>query len=247
MRLPAIADEAHAPRFEIGKPADVVVHHAVGADRQRIHGEVAPLGVRPPVAAEAHLGVAAEGLDVLAQRRHLERPAVDHHGDGAVLDAGRHRLEARRGGAAHHLFGHGRGGDVEFADRLAEQRVAHRAADHARLLAVAVEHREQPRQRALAQPRGILQRAAAARSPHLSRNEIAALVDMGRHVGRARRRAGEMREHDEAADHQHQRARWPARRAPSAATTRASSTAALVATQIDARRRRTAPGTAQAR
>jgi hypothetical protein len=27
--------------------------------------------------------VAAEGLDVLAQRRHLERPAVDHDRDGS--------------------------------------------------------------------------------------------------------------------------------------------------------------------
>ena len=113
---------------------------------------------RAPVAAEAHVGVAAEGLDVLAQRRHLERPAVDHHRDGAVLDAGRHRLEAGRRGAPDHLVGHGRGGDVELVDRLAEQRVAHRAADHARLFAVAVEHVEQPRQRPVPQPRGVLER-----------------------------------------------------------------------------------------
>ena len=148
---------------------------------------------RLPVAAEAHLGVAAEGLDVLAQRRHLERPAVDHHGDGAVLDAGRHRLEARGLGAPDHLVRHGGGGDVDLADRLAEQRVAHRAADHARLLAVAVEHVEQPRQRALAQPRG----ARGASGRHVSlrppRHELAVL-DMRRLVGRARRRAGEMRE-----------------------------------------------------
>ena len=138
-------------------PPTVVVHRAVCRRRQRVHGEVAPLGVLPPVAAEAHVGVAAEGLDVLAQRRHLERPAVDHHRDGAVLDAGRHRLEARGADAADHLVGNGGGGDVDFADRLAEQRIAHRAADHARLLAVAIEHREQPRQRALAQPGRVLE------------------------------------------------------------------------------------------
>ena len=45
--------------------------------------------------------------------------------------------------AAHHLVGQRGGGDVDVAERLAEQRVAHRAADDARLLAVAVEHREQ--------------------------------------------------------------------------------------------------------
>ena len=46
-------------------------------------------------------------------------------------------------GAARHLGGQRRGRDVDIAVRQAEQRVAHRAADHARLLAVAVEHREQ--------------------------------------------------------------------------------------------------------
>ena len=65
--LARLADEAHAPRREIGEPADVIVHGAIGGDGQRIHGEVAPLGIGAPVAAEAHLGVAAEGLDVLAQ------------------------------------------------------------------------------------------------------------------------------------------------------------------------------------
>ena len=124
-------------------------------DRQRVHGEVAALGVAPPVAAERHLGVAAEGLDILAQRRHLERMTVDDHRHGAVLDPGRHRLEAGGLDAADHLVGQRRGGDVDVAVRLAEQRVAHRAADDARLLAVAVEHGEQPRKRPLAQPAGI--------------------------------------------------------------------------------------------
>ena len=44
---------------------------------------------------------------------------------------------------ARHLVGQGRGRDVPFADRLAEQRVAHGAADDACLLAVAVEAVEQ--------------------------------------------------------------------------------------------------------
>ncbi len=121
-------------------------------DRQRIHGEVAALGVAPPVAAERHLGVAAEGLDILAQRGDLERTAVHDHRDGAVLDPGRHRLEAGCLDAADHLGGQRRRGDVDVAVRLAEQRVAHRAADHARLLAVAIEHREQARERLLTQP-----------------------------------------------------------------------------------------------
>ena len=143
-----IADEAHAPRVEIGEPADIIVDRAVARSRQRVDGEIAPLGVHLPVAAEGDLGVAAVGLHVLAQRGHLERVFVDDDGDGAVLDAGRHRLETGGGNAPHHLFRHRGSGDVDFLDRQTDKRVAHRAADRARLLAVAVEHAEQTRQRA---------------------------------------------------------------------------------------------------
>ena len=62
-----IADEAHAARVQIGKAADIVVHRAVARHRQRVDGEVAPLRVVLPVAAERDLGLAAEGLDILAQ------------------------------------------------------------------------------------------------------------------------------------------------------------------------------------
>ncbi len=77
---------------------------------------------------------------------------LDHDRHRAVLDPGRHRLEARGRRAAHHLLRHGGGGDVDVAMRQAEQRVAHRAADHARLLAVAVEHGEQARSGGSLQP-----------------------------------------------------------------------------------------------
>src|SRR5438045_15955 len=81
----------------------------------------APTGILPPVAAGPHGGAAAEGLDVLAQRRDFERPARDHHRDGAVLDASRHRFEAGCICAPDHLLRDRGGGDIEFADRLAEQ------------------------------------------------------------------------------------------------------------------------------
>ena len=145
--LLGIADEAHAARGQIGEPADIIVDRAVGARGERIDGEVAPLGVGAPVAAEGDLGVAAIGLDVLPQRGHLERLAVDDDRDRAVLDAGGHRLEAGRLDAAHDFVRHRRGRHVDLMRRHAEQRVAHRAADHARFLAVAIEHAEQARQR----------------------------------------------------------------------------------------------------
>ena len=150
--LLGIADETHAPRGQIGEPADIIVDRAVGCRRQGVDGEIAPLGVGLPVAAEGDLGVAAIGLHILAQRGHLERMLVDNDGDGAVLDAGRHRLEAGGRDALDHFLRHRRGGDVDLMDGQIEQRIAHRAADYARFLAVAVEHAEQARQRAAREP-----------------------------------------------------------------------------------------------
>ena len=48
--------------------------------------------------------------------------------------------------AFHDLFRHGGRGDVNLRDRHAEQCVSHRAADDARLLAIAIEHIEKARQ-----------------------------------------------------------------------------------------------------
>ena len=148
MRCLRLADEAHAPRRQIVEPADIIVDRAIARRRQRIDGEIAPLGVGLPVAAEGDLGVAAIGFHVAAQRRHLEGMVVDDDGDGAMLDAGRHRLEAGGLHAPHHFLRHRGGGEVDLMNGDADQRIAHRAADHARLLAVAVEHGDEPRQRA---------------------------------------------------------------------------------------------------
>ena len=134
-----VADEAHAPALEIGEAADMIVHGAVAAHRERVDGEVAAAGVGFEITPETDGGAAAVRLDVLAQGRHLERRALDHHRDGAVLDAGRHGLEARLAGARAHDRRRRRGGEVDLVHRMAEQRVAHGAADDARLLPRAVE------------------------------------------------------------------------------------------------------------
>ena len=57
-------------------------------------------------------------------------------------------------GAAHDFLRQGGGGDIDLSDRPADQRIAHGAADHARFLAVAIEHLEQPRDRSAGQPGG---------------------------------------------------------------------------------------------
>ena len=169
MRFARVADETHAPRLEIGEAADVIVDRAVAGSGQRIDGEIAPLGVSLPVATEGNLGVAAIGLHVLAQRGHLERMFVDDHGDGAVLNSRGHRLEACRAHALDHFVRHGCRGDVDFLDQQSDQRVTHRAADRARLLAVAVEHGQQARQRAALKPGGIGKRARGRTARHLTR------------------------------------------------------------------------------
>ena len=78
---------------------------------------------------------------------------------------------------------------------LAEHGVAHGAADHARLLAGVVEHGEHLRQRA-----GRSSQAEFSRRRFTSlrpRHELP-IFEMRRHVGRARRRAGELGDQHEA-------------------------------------------------
>ena len=110
---------------------------------------VAPFRIANPVAAEGDPGLAAKSLGVLAQGRDLERLRVDHQGDGAMIDAGGHALDAGRPGAADDLLGQRRGRDVDVACRDIEKRIADGAADHAGFLALAIEQRK----RACGRPR----------------------------------------------------------------------------------------------
>ena len=90
-----VADEADTAGNDVGIAAERIVDDAGSVDRKRIDGEIAPAGIRLPVAAEADDGAAAVGLDILAERRHLVADAVGDERQRAVLDAGRHDLEAR--------------------------------------------------------------------------------------------------------------------------------------------------------
>ena len=132
MRAARIADEAHAALGEIGIGAERVEHLAVGAAVERIDREVAPARIGRPVVGEGDGGVAAVGLDVLAQRRDLVGDMIGDDRDRAVGDAGRHGGEARRLRRRHHLVRPRRGGDVDIGDGPAQQGVAHDAADRAR-------------------------------------------------------------------------------------------------------------------
>ena len=163
--LVRITDEAHALCRDVLKTADVIVHDAAGIDRQAVDGEVAPLCIGHPVAAECNLGLAAERLGVLAQRGDLERLRVDDQRHGAVVDAGRHASDAGSSGTPDHFLGQRRCRDIDFADRKIEQRIADRAADHPCFLAIAAQEFEHAASRTGSEPGRV---AEHARFVHLS-------------------------------------------------------------------------------
>ena len=123
-------------RGEVVEAADIIENLAARIDRERVDGEIPPLRVGGEILAEAHLGAPPVGRDILAQRSDLEMGAVDHQGHGAMVDAGRNRPQAGAPGLFDDDFRRRGDGEIDVGDRFAEQGVAHRAADNARLHAV---------------------------------------------------------------------------------------------------------------
>src|SRR5207244_7881752 len=83
-------------------------------------------------------------------------------GHGAVVEAGRHALDAGGPGAADHLIGKRRGRNIDIADRNLQSRVADRAADHARFLAVAAQQFEHAGGRTGSEPGRVVKHARIA-------------------------------------------------------------------------------------
>jgi hypothetical protein len=108
-----------------------VVQGPVGLGVESVEAEVAPRRVLGPVGGEGHHGAAAVGLDVSAQGGDLERAALGHRGDGAVLDPRRHGAQPGGLDRGDGLLWGEPGGDVDVLVRpgAAEQGVAHAAAD----------------------------------------------------------------------------------------------------------------------
>ena len=131
-----VADEAHMPGLEVGQAAQGVDQRAVGPGIERVHGEVAPCCILGEVAGEGDGRVAPEGLDIAAEGGDLEGTAAGHQRHRAVGQAGRHRFEPGRLRQGHHRLGRRVGGEVEIGHRLAEQGVAHAAADEERAVAL---------------------------------------------------------------------------------------------------------------
>ena len=155
--LGRIADEAHPTASEILEAAGIIKDLAVARRRQCVNGEIPSLGVGLPVASELDPGVASVGFYILAQRGDFERMPIDNDGDRAVLDTGRHVFEPGSRHPPYHFFWYSGGGHVDLRDRHVQQCVADGATDHTRLLALAIEHAEQPRQCSRCQPGDIAQ------------------------------------------------------------------------------------------
>ena len=140
-----VADHAQRLLLDVGD-AVVVVDDGLGAGVvvQRVDGEVAPGGVFLLVAedvvaqhAAVLVGVGALGVLAGAEGGDLDRLRSAHH----VHDLEAPADDARAPERGAHLFGRGAGGDVVVLGRLADQQVAHRAADHEGLEALLLQHR----------------------------------------------------------------------------------------------------------
>ncbi len=147
------ADEADAAGENIRVAADRIVHAAAGIDGKRVDGEIPAERILPPVGAEPDDRVAAVGLDILAERRHLEAAPADDQRHRAVVDAGGDDPDTGGFGGGNHAVWRRGGGEIDVADRLAHQGIPHRAAHDSRL-AQRREQVENPPDGAFGEPGG---------------------------------------------------------------------------------------------
>ncbi len=102
---------------------------------QRIDREVAAQRIGLPVIGKGHNRAPPIGLHIPAQRGDFVRLVINHHSHRAMLNAGGMNRNARRLESRHHLLRRQRGGNIDVADGLAQQRIAHRPSGHARFTA----------------------------------------------------------------------------------------------------------------
>ena len=128
-----VADEAHAPGMKIGHAIVEVVQHAVSRQRDRVHGEIPPLRIGPPVGPVRHLRVAAVGFDIAAKRGDLEGPVRDDRRHGAVGKTGRHRLYTGRREKVENGLRRCVGRDIDVFDGAPGQRIPDTSTDESGL------------------------------------------------------------------------------------------------------------------
>ena len=133
--LQRVADEAHAARRQILAPAEIIEDLAGrGVGVERVDREIAPCRILAPVVGEGDGRVSPVGRHIAAQRRHFDRrPIRQHGGDRAVRKTGRHRLDPRGAQQVDHILGRMPRRQIDVGHVDTQHRVAHRAADEARV------------------------------------------------------------------------------------------------------------------
>ena len=147
--LRRIADEPHAAGVQIGHALEIVEHLAILRHRHRVDGEIPPGRVLAPILSERHHSASAVCLDVAPQRRHLEAPMPGHRRHRAVLNPGRHRLQAGPPQRKRHRLRRLGGGEIDVRDLPPQQRIPHRTANQPRPR----QRRQHRRHRRIGQPR----------------------------------------------------------------------------------------------
>ena len=142
MRCAGSPTKRTRPRAQIAQAAKRIVHLALSIGVERVHGEIAPARILRPIGAEGDGRVAAIGFDIAAKRRHLEGHAARDQRHGAMRDAGGHGLDASLRREPDHILRLRGCREIHLRHRPAEQRIPHRAANNARLEALAVQARE---------------------------------------------------------------------------------------------------------
>ena len=128
-----IANEAHAPGFNVWKAMDGIKQRAIARAIECVDGEIPSPGVRRPIVREGNARPPPIGLYVAAKCRDLIGLRSGNNRHRSVRDSRRDRPEAspRRRRLDLPRFRGRR--DVHVGDRQAHQRIPHRAANYAGL------------------------------------------------------------------------------------------------------------------
>src|SRR5262245_23471686 len=82
------ADEPDSFPQDVRVTIDKIEDFSIGVAIERIHCEIAPHRIRRPIVGKRDLRPPAVSLDVVAKRRHLERPLADGQRDRAMREPG---------------------------------------------------------------------------------------------------------------------------------------------------------------
>src|SRR5690606_30965114 len=94
--LMRIANEANETRLNICTRAQRVMHSAIRVAIKRVHCEIASRGIGFPIFRKGNIGAAAIRHHIDAKRGDFEVARRGDGGDGTVLEARRHNLDAPR-------------------------------------------------------------------------------------------------------------------------------------------------------